>query len=258
MATSKATATTTTFHALRNPSTRMYSAATLITARTAGLIYLAIIGLGLFGEVVVRASLVVSGDAGATALGLLNSELLWRAGISADLVMHVLDVPLIVFFYLLLKPVSHPLALLATAFNLVQTCILGLNKLLLVAALAMLKSAHLSAWQGDPEALAFLAIGLHSHGFAIGLIFFGFACLVRGHLMVRSGHVPPVLGILLGIAGASYLANSFALLLVPALAAVLFPAVLVPAFIGELAVSLWLLFQRNAQLQQRVSGRRWA
>lgn len=31
-------------------------------ARLAGLIYLAIIGLGLFGEVVVRGSLVVGGD----------------------------------------------------------------------------------------------------------------------------------------------------------------------------------------------------
>jgi hypothetical protein len=54
--------------------------------------------------------------------------------------MHVLDVPLIVFFYLLLKPVSHPLALLATVFNVVQTCVLALNKLTLLGALSLLTS----------------------------------------------------------------------------------------------------------------------
>jgi flagellar biosynthesis protein FliR len=76
--------------------------------------YLAIIGLGLFGEAAVRGSLVVAGDAAATASNIIASQSLWRTGIATDLLMHVLDVPLIVFFYLLLKPVSYPLALLAT------------------------------------------------------------------------------------------------------------------------------------------------
>jgi hypothetical protein len=40
------------------------------------------------------------------------------------------------------------------------------------------------------------------------------------------------------------LLNSFALILSPALADVLFPAILQPALIGELAMCLWLLFKR--------------
>jgi hypothetical protein len=43
------------------------------------------------------------------------------------------------------------------------------------------------------------------------------------------------------IAGLSYLINSFALILAPSLANRLFPAILVPAFIGELSLCLWLL-----------------
>jgi hypothetical protein len=43
------------------------------------------------------------------------------------------------------------------------------------------------------------------------------------------------------IAGLCYLVNSFALLLAPAFADVLFPAILVPAFLGELSLCLWLL-----------------
>lgn len=133
---------------------------TLISARAAGAIYLAIIGLGLFGEVFVRGSLVGGGDIATKASNILGSQLLWRIGITTDLVMHVLDVPLIVFFYLLLKPVSHPLALLATAFNVVQTCVLAINKLALVAVLSLLNSSVL-----DSHALALFTVNLHSLGF---------------------------------------------------------------------------------------------
>lgn len=226
---------------------------TLISARFAGIIYLAIIALGLFGEAVVRGSLVVGGDVVATASNILGSEFLWRTGIATDLLMHILDVPLIVFFYLLLKPVSQPLALLATAFNLVQTCVLATNKLALVAALSLLNSSSLTTGPVDSLSLALLAINLHSYGFAIGLIFFGLTCLVRGHLIYHCGYLPRSLGVLLGLAGIGYLLNSFALLLAPALASVLFPAVLLPAFVAELALSLWLLFANEKVLQQRLA-----
>lgn len=226
---------------------------TLISARVAGAIYLSIIALGLFGEVFVRGSLVVAGNASATADNVLGSQLLWRIGIAGDLFMHVLDVPLIVFFYLLLKPVSHPLALLSTGFNVVQTCVLAINKLALVGALSLLDSSARATAAADAHALALLAIGLHSHGFAIGLVFFGMTCLVRGYLLVESGYAPRALGVLLVLAGASYLLNSFALLLSPPIAATLFPVVLFPAFVGELALSLWLLFTNEPSLQQRVA-----
>ena len=58
--------------------------------RLGGVMYLAIIVLGLFGEGFVRASFIVSGDAGATFDNVAASPLLWRAGIAGDLLMHVL------------------------------------------------------------------------------------------------------------------------------------------------------------------------
>lgn len=59
--------------------------------RLGGAIYLAIIALGVFGEVVARARLVAPGDAAATFNNIAGSPLLWRAGIVGDLLMHVLD-----------------------------------------------------------------------------------------------------------------------------------------------------------------------
>ncbi len=49
--------------------------------------------------------------------------------------------------------------------------------------------------------LSYLAIEAHGFGFAIGLIFFGFACLVQGDLKFKASYFPKVLGVLLAIAG---------------------------------------------------------
>src|SRR5207237_39938 len=85
-------------------------------ARVGGVLYLAIIAAGINGELFVRGSIVVSGDAAATARNLVGSSVLWRAGIAGDLVMHLCDVGLMLVFYVLLKPVSRNLALLAVLF----------------------------------------------------------------------------------------------------------------------------------------------
>jgi len=223
-------------------------------ARWAGALYLAIIALGLFGELAVRGSLVVAGDAAATAERIAASPLLWRAGIAGDLMMQVLDLPVIVIFYLLLRPVSRSLALLATGLNLIQTAVLAANKMTLLLPVMLLlgEGAHLKTVPVEQlQALAYLSIQAHGYGFGIGLIFFGFACLVRGWLIFKCGFLPPVLGLLMLAAGLGYLVNSFALLLAPDLASLLFPAVLMPAFVGELALALWLLVKG-------VDRERWA
>jgi hypothetical protein len=222
-------------------------------------LYLSIIVFGIFGELVVRGALVVSGDPTATALGISGSQFLWRAGIVGNLLMHVCDVPVIVVLYLLLRPVSESLALLATFINLVQTAVLVANKLNLLVPLFLLEDAgYLKAFSTQElHALSYLAIKAHGYGFGIGLIFFGFACLVRGYLIFKSGYLPKTLGLLMQLAGLSYLTNSFALLLAPSFATSIFPAILVPAFVGELSLCLWLIIKGvdMGQWEQRAKPR---
>jgi len=214
-------------------------------ARIGGALYLIIIVAGLFGEMFVRGKLVVSGDATATAHQIIASPSLWRLGIAGDLIMHVCDVPLMVIFYVLLRPVHRNLALLAMLFNLVQTAVLVAYQLNLLVALFLVgNAAYLKAFEPNQlHALMYVFIKAAGHGFSVGLIFFGFACLVMGHLIRRSGYLPAVLGILMQIAGLCYLINSFALLLAPKFANTIFPAILVPSFIGELSLCLWLLIK---------------
>jgi Domain of unknown function (DUF4386) len=214
-----------------------------IYARLGGVLYLVLILTGMFAVIFVRGKLIVPGDATATANNIMASALLWRVGIAADLVMHVCDVPLMLIFYVLLRPVNRNLALLAVLFTLVQTAVLVANKLNLLAALFLLgDAAYLKAFQPHQlDALSYLSLKLHDYGFGVGLIFFGCACLVVGHLIFGSGYLPKAIGVLMQIAGLCYLTNSFALLLAPTWANAIFPAILVPAFIGELSLCLWLL-----------------
>jgi len=214
-----------------------------VYARVGGVLYLIIIVAGLLGEVFIRGKMIVSGDATATAQNIMASQSLWRLGIAGDLVMHMCDVGLTMIFYVLLRPVNKNLALLAAFFNLVQTAILCANKLTLLIPLFLLgKADYLKAFEPRQlHALAYLSIKVHGYGFGVGLIYFGCMCLVLGYLVIRSGYLPRILGILMQIAGVCYLVNSFALLLSPSLANLLFPAILIPAFIAELSLCLWLL-----------------
>jgi hypothetical protein len=214
-----------------------------VYARIGGVLYLMIIVTGLFGDVFVRNALVVSGNASATANKIMASPLLWRIGIAGDLIEHVCDVALMLIFYVLLRPVNRNLALLAMLFTLVQTAALVAFKLNLLVPLFLLGDAdYLKAFEpGQLHALAYVAIKSDGYGFGMGLVYFGFTCLVLGYLIFSSGFLPKTLGILMQIAGLCYLTNSFALILAPAFADLLFPAILVPAFIGEASLCLWLI-----------------
>src|SRR6476659_9397117 len=119
-------------------------------ARIGGVLYLVLILVGMFAVIFVRDQLIVSGDATATANNITASQFLWRMGIAADLVMHVLDIPIMLIIYVLLRPVNKNLALLALLFNLIQTAVLVANKLNLMAVLFPLRHAdYLKAF--DPS-----------------------------------------------------------------------------------------------------------
>lgn len=213
--------------------------------RFAGCCYLLIIALGLFSETQVRGSLVAAGDAATTAAQIGASAQLWRSGIVADLCMQLLDIPIIVLFYLLFKRVNAALNLTATGFNLIQTAMLVANKLTLLVPLLLAGSGvYLAAFSAEQRnALAYLAIKLHGYGFAIGLLFFALACVIRGYLIIKSTYFPKLLGALLALAGICYLLNSLALLLAPGIAAMLFPAIMVPVLVAELSISLWMIIK---------------
>ena len=213
-----------------------------VYARIGGVLYLIVIGIGFSSSFFVRDTLTVSGDATATANNIMASALLWRVSIAADLILLVCAVALTLILYVLLRPVNKNLALLAVFFNLVEFPIEAVSKLYLFAALFLSGNAeYLNAFEPHQlHALAKISLKLHDYGFGIDLVFFGSACMIYGYLLFRSGYFPKTLGVLMTIAGLSYLTNSFTLILAPAYAGTILP-ILVLALIGELSFCLWLI-----------------
>ncbi len=215
-----------------------------VYARVAGLLYLLIIVLGISGEIFIRSDLIVFGDAAMTAANIMASEGLFRFGFAADALMLVCDVAIAVLFYVLLRPVSKTLAMAAAAFRLIQAAILGFNLLNYYAALMLLEgSVYGAAFKPDAlNALSLLFLEMHTHGYDLGLIFFGISCLILGFLVVRSGYFPAMLGYALGVAGVVYLVGSFTRFLAPAFMPFVEPLYMIP-LLAELAFCLWLLLK---------------
>lgn len=214
-----------------------------VYARIGGALYLVIIALGIFGEAFVRNRIIVSGDAAATAANITSMESLWRFGIASEFLVLICTIALAMIYFFLLRPVSKELNLLATFFRLVSIAVQAVAVLNLAAALFPLgNAASLKAFtQEQLYVLASLATKSHSYGYSLALLFIGCTFLIHGYLIFRSGFLPKVLGILIQVAGLGYLTNSFALILYPAVANQVFLAILVPVFVGETALSLWLL-----------------
>jgi hypothetical protein len=214
----------------------------IIYARVAGLLYLIIIVSGIFSEVYVRSSLIVTGDAAATATKILASEWLFRIGFASDAIMLLSDVAIAVLFYVLLKPVNHTLALMAAAFRLTQAAILGLNLLNYYAALLLLNgTGYANAFEADQlHALMMLFLDMHSHGYDLGLLFFGLSSLILGYLVAKSDYFPGILGYGLMAAALVYLTGSLTLFLFPDYLSFITPIYIVP-LVAEVSFCLWLL-----------------
>lgn len=171
--------------------------------------------------------------------------MLWRLSVAGNLIVPVVAVAQTWVFYLLLRSVSKGLVLLSVFFSLVSLAVEAVSKLFLLVIMPTLGTAeYLRAFEPQQlQALAYLALKSHDIAFNIALIFFGCACLVDGYLIFISRYLPRLVGILMQIAGLSYLTACFADLFSPTLANLIIPAVLIPPFIGETSLCLWLLIR---------------
>ena len=226
-------------------------------ARIGGALYLMIIGLGIFGQWA-KGRVVVSGDAAATAANLISMETLWRFGIAFEFLALICVIALAMIYYVLLRPVSKELNLLATFLRIIGIAVESVAALYLMVALFPLgDAAYLKAF--TPEqlyGLASLAIKSHSYGYTLALLFFGFTFLFHGLLISKSGFLPKALGLMIQVGGFCYLTNSFVFFLAPSVADILFPWVLLPCFVAELSLALWLLLKGvNVQRWQEEAAK---
>jgi hypothetical protein len=214
-------------------------------ARIGGALYLVIIALGIFSQVFVRDKVIVAGDAVATAANLTSMETLWRAGIATEVLMAIATVMLAMVYYYLLRPVHKEINLLAALLRMTSVTVqTGALVYLLLALYPLLNPAFTKTFAPDQlAALASMAIRSHSYGYSMALLFTGCTFLVHGWLIFKSGYLPKFLGVLIEVAGIGYISNGFAQILFPNAAGLVFMAIILPVFIGETTLSLWLLIR---------------
>jgi uncharacterized protein DUF4386 len=208
-----------------------------LKARISGVFYLLEMLTGGFA-LFVGGSLVVSGDAAATAANILAHEPLFRLGFAADLIQFACYISVTALFYDLFKPVNRSLSLLAAFFSLVGCAIGALSCLFHLAPLAVLGGAqYLNVFKVEQlQAMALLFLKLYGQCFKISFVFFGFYCVLIGYLIFRSSFLPRILGAGMACAGLCWL--SF---LSPPLANYLSPYNLAIGALAELSLTVWLL-----------------
>lgn len=186
-------------------------------------------------------NLIVPGDATTTANNIMASEMLFRIGICSILIVLICDVVVAWALYVLLKQVSKSLSLLTAWLRLVYAAMLGIGLLNLVIVLILLSGAnYLAVFETDQlHAQVLLFLNAFNDVWALGLIVFGFHLVTLGYLVFKSNYIPKVLGVLLILAGFSYLIDYFGKFLFPNFDV---PISMVLGW-GELIFMFWLLFK---------------
>jgi len=214
------------------------------TARVAGLLYL-LVGLPApFSLIYIPRTLIVPGNVTATANNILGHEMLFRAGIVSGLLSSVAFIFLVMALYRLLSGVSKTHAALMVILVVVSVAIGFLNEVNNIAALNLFRGGDFLAVFDKPQrdALGMLFLGLHRQGLVVNQIFWGLWLFPFGVLVMRSGFLPRILGLLLIVNCFAYVAASLMSLLWPSYATVVSRAML-PALLGELWIMLWLLIK---------------
>lgn len=213
------------------------------TARIAGVLTLMLAVIAPFSMIYVPSILIKPGDAIATANAIMASEGLFRLGIASDAVVFLIEIALTVALYVLLKPVSQTLSLVAAFSRLAMTVIQGLNLLNYFFVLLLLSgTGSVTAFAPDQvSALALLFLNAHQSVVLIWGLFFALHLAVLGYLVYASGYIPRILGISLMAASLCYFIQSFGNILLPQYQA-LFASVGLLSIV-EVAFPVWLLIK---------------
>jgi hypothetical protein len=222
---------------------RLMSTTIQRTARLVGLLILIMAVFAPFGMIYVPSTLVAPGDAATTAQNIMASEGLFRLGIASDAVVVVFEIVIVVLLYVLLKPVSTTLSLIAAFSRLAMTVIQGVNLLTHLVVLLLLSGAgYLTVFAPDQvHALGLLFLNAHAEVVLIWGLFFALHLLVLGYLVYTSGYISRIPGVLLMIASLCYLAQSFGNVLLPEYKGI-FTAIGALSAV-EIALPLWLLIK---------------
>lgn len=218
-------------------------------ARLTGAAYLAIFILAILANFFVVEPMIVPGDAEMTLANLVAGETAFRMAIAAFFLVLMFDLTVSWGLYILFSGAARQLTLFTILFRLAYTIGHIPVVLNLVEALRLATHSNAMPLIDTPERAAWVTEYLmaHSMGFTMTLLFFGVHLVALGVLIWRTRFLPRAIGVLVTLAGLGYLLDGFLWLVAPGLRNVI-PGgglfiVILPALIGEGAITFWLLLR---------------
>jgi hypothetical protein len=198
-----------------------------------------VVNFGIFGRLIVR------GNPAETARNIMAHETLFRIGIVGDMVYCVSVVVLLTVLYVILKPVSQSLALLAAFGRLVHALTWLLVTINLFTALRLLSDPDYSRAFGPDQLPALARLYLSGYdAYYVGLLFWALGATVGSYLWFKSNYIPRALAAFGMISSGWCAACTLVFYIFPDFTKVvnlwLFDS---PMAIFELALSFWLLFK---------------
>ena len=143
--------------------------------------------------------------------------------------------------YVLLRPVSHQLALLFLLLNAAGVAVQCASLLQLVLAMNVATDPQLMAdTSAGPWALT--AISTYRMGFVAAQLFYGTWLFPLGYLVWRSRFLPRLLGVLLFLDGLGEMVWLVQAFLLPAFPAIKVPGTVV-SLLAEVGLALWLVIR---------------
>ncbi len=228
---------------VRRTATTALSADTVLenspqnNARIAGLFYLAMVVLGVFGLLYVPGQIIVPDDPALTVSHIIESESLLRMGIVSALLTQVVFIFLALALYRVLYIVDRKQALLMVILAIVGIPIAMINEINPIAALLIAKNPRIVGADQMQDSVMFF-LDLQKTGINIASIFWGLWLLPFGYLIIRSDFLPKILGVFLIVDGTAYVIDFFTAFLAPN-----FDFTFTDFAIGELLIMLWLVLR---------------
>lgn len=222
-------------------------------ARRAGLLYLLVLVTAPLNLILIPGRFIVVGDATATAARLVDGGALYRLGVVAGLVSNVAFLLVGLALFELLKDVDRARARAMLVLLAVAVVIGGVNLVHQLAPLVLLGGAPFLAAIPRPEleALAYTFLRLRDVTNHVAMTYWGLWLLPLGQLVLRSGFLPPILGVLLLVGGVSYLALSVIAIGAPAYYAAASTYGMPLYAVGELSLIIWLVVRGAREAEPR-------
>lgn len=230
-------------------------------ARRAGMLYLVIAAAGFFSILWVPSQLTAPGDPAGTAALIAARPGLFLLGIAGDVVMMTAEVLLSVMLYALFRPFGQILALAATAARLLMAAVMAAMLLPQAGILALASPEAPFAALGAAERaeIAWVLRAVHDSGVWVWQVFFALHLWLLAALAWRTGTVPRLLALGLGLGGTGYLLDSVRAVAFPASEALgaVTMGLLAVVTLAEIGFALWLLIRGRFPAEDARGARHW-